>query len=539
MGIQRSFGSPFRSRAVLPALGVVLLLGCVFATFHQKDWGLDDAYISYRFASNLVEGHGLVFNPGERVEGYTNFLYVLLIAPGIAGFGSEAAYPFSVAINALFLLAALWAVDAAARTRLERSPARVVSLLFAASPAIWIAASSGLETPLVIAFFATAWAMLSRLLVALGAAPGAPLHAPTVRWLAAALAGMALTRADGFVMAGVFLVYLAARFPARSWRAVAICSAAAVGTTLLQVGGRLLYYGYPLPNSYYAKVGGGLAERLLFASALLPRLTPILPYLVVIAVASLAVLYAIPARWRAFGWRGAVASVPFEVFFPLAWVGYWFYVGGDVFGERFLLVLIPVGAQLLVLHGTRLLAGRGRAPRMAAIAVLFALLLAPWQGTPLFLRRTIYDPWVTLGRFLAERHPDALLAVDAAGKIPFYSGLPAIDMYGLNDATIAHRASRFIAPGHSNSDPYYVLGLEPDIITGWLNPGDLTIDPGFRRYLYTGAGYEIRYLLFAAGGKPPPSDATAVLPVGGLSQQQLQAHYRSGYRYAVLARPTN
>ncbi|HEV8268789.1 MAG TPA: hypothetical protein VGR00_11160, partial [Thermoanaerobaculia bacterium] len=40
----------------------------------------DDSYISLRYARNLVEGHGLVFNPGERVEGYTNLLYVLFSA---------------------------------------------------------------------------------------------------------------------------------------------------------------------------------------------------------------------------------------------------------------------------------------------------------------------------------------------------------------------------------------------------------------------------------------------------------------------------
>lgn len=34
----------------------------------------EDAFISFRYARNLVDGHGLVFNPGERVEGYTNFL---------------------------------------------------------------------------------------------------------------------------------------------------------------------------------------------------------------------------------------------------------------------------------------------------------------------------------------------------------------------------------------------------------------------------------------------------------------------------------
>jgi hypothetical protein len=35
-------------------------------------------------SANLVAGHGLVFNPGERVEGYTNFLWTLLMAVPIA-----------------------------------------------------------------------------------------------------------------------------------------------------------------------------------------------------------------------------------------------------------------------------------------------------------------------------------------------------------------------------------------------------------------------------------------------------------------------
>ena len=40
----------------------------------------DDAFISFRYARNLLEGQGLAFNPGERVEGYTNFLWVLELA---------------------------------------------------------------------------------------------------------------------------------------------------------------------------------------------------------------------------------------------------------------------------------------------------------------------------------------------------------------------------------------------------------------------------------------------------------------------------
>lgn len=41
----------------------------------------DDGYISFRYAHNLLRGEGLVFNTGERVEGYTNFLWTVLMAP--------------------------------------------------------------------------------------------------------------------------------------------------------------------------------------------------------------------------------------------------------------------------------------------------------------------------------------------------------------------------------------------------------------------------------------------------------------------------
>ena len=42
----------------------------------EMSWFLtDDAFISFRYVRNLLEGHGLVFNPGERGEGYSNFLW--------------------------------------------------------------------------------------------------------------------------------------------------------------------------------------------------------------------------------------------------------------------------------------------------------------------------------------------------------------------------------------------------------------------------------------------------------------------------------
>ena len=62
-----------------------LLLGALLALtlVHMLQYGAcvqDDAFISFRYAANLLDGHGLVYNPGERVEGYTNFLWTVLMA---------------------------------------------------------------------------------------------------------------------------------------------------------------------------------------------------------------------------------------------------------------------------------------------------------------------------------------------------------------------------------------------------------------------------------------------------------------------------
>src|SRR6266850_4805342 len=61
-------------------LALVAIL--IVAAFHawRRAFLIDDAFISFRYARNFLEGHGLVYNVGERVEGYTNFLWTLMIA---------------------------------------------------------------------------------------------------------------------------------------------------------------------------------------------------------------------------------------------------------------------------------------------------------------------------------------------------------------------------------------------------------------------------------------------------------------------------
>ncbi|RMF85727.1 MAG: hypothetical protein D6736_16680, partial [Nitrospinota bacterium] len=106
---------------------------------------VDDAYISFRYLDNWLAGHGLVYNPGERVEGYTNFLWIVLLAPlRLLGLQPELA-SFVLSLAALALL--LGAVFRTASSLADSPVAGGAALLLAASSAHlarWT--TSGMET---------------------------------------------------------------------------------------------------------------------------------------------------------------------------------------------------------------------------------------------------------------------------------------------------------------------------------------------------------------------------------------------------------
>src|SRR2546422_6324150 len=113
---------PDGTRRARVLLATALLATLVLLLAHSAVyWFLtDDAFISFRYARNLRQGHGLVFNPGfERVEGYTNFLWVMVLA-GLDRLGIE---PARAALALSWVAtAALWSVGLALAIR--RAPAR-------------------------------------------------------------------------------------------------------------------------------------------------------------------------------------------------------------------------------------------------------------------------------------------------------------------------------------------------------------------------------------------------------------------------------
>jgi hypothetical protein len=229
--------------------------------------------------------------------------------------------------------------------------------------------------------------------------------------------------------------------------------------------------------------------------------------------------------------KRTIAEVRFDVVFGVGWICYWLYVGGDVFEDRFLIILIPLGICLLF---RAVLASSTDAVRVFFFAAGLVVALAVPVRDPQYGKiQAKYDRWITLGKFLATKYRGGLLAIDAAGKVPFFSGLPTIDMLGLNDRFIAHTPTHRYVVGHSKYDPDYVLGRAPVLAATWFEGDGLDMSFGLTREKYERYGYRVRYLVNATTQSKNGND---ILDVEGKSDEAIVSLIRYGYDYGVIER---
>lgn len=234
--------------SVVLSLATVQLFWILATDFHE--FFPDDSFISLRYAQRLLDGQGLTWTDGERVEGYSNFLFVVLTAAGGWVFGHLAVVPR--VLGALGVASVVPAVFRAYRpNRMPLLLASVVAGLFLAlSGPIQAWSVAGLEQGLVVG--ALGWALCL----------GYPLlecdHPGKKQWLplSAALAALVLTRPDGILFtaaAGIGLV-LARRVRRPSWAVAFKLTTLPVAAALAQLVFRRFYYQEWVPNTYYAKV---------------------------------------------------------------------------------------------------------------------------------------------------------------------------------------------------------------------------------------------------------------------------------------------
>jgi len=220
--------------------------------------GAEDAAIGFRYARNLAQGHGFVFNPGgETVEGVTSLLWAFTSAAVYAVAGPESLetvlFMLSIALTAGTLGIVSWLLfDCVAAT-----PARALGT-------VWLAAGAGF-------FF---WSGLSLMDVALWAfllqAFMLALYLQlegrnsTRGLLAGLVVALVLTRPDAMLIVPAVAVVAGLVFGASpAWRraSLEIISTHLVALIALTAV-RLSYFGYPLPNTYYTKVSPDITYRL-------------------------------------------------------------------------------------------------------------------------------------------------------------------------------------------------------------------------------------------------------------------------------------
>jgi len=457
---QRSTTGPCRSGlGVSFAVAAAGAAALVAHAAYRLPYFVDDAFISLRYVQRLLEGRGLTWTDGERVEGYSNLLWVLACA-ALGALGIDlvlAARVLGVGGSAAALFAVVAAV--APRSRSEALPALAGALAFALSGTVAIWTIGGLEQPLLAALLA--WAFVLAF----------PMLSPTepARWLAPGvlLALACLTRPDGALFAagsvlGLLLVRGRERATLRLAARLALLPALAV---LGQLAFRLVYYGQWLPNTAFVKLGFGLVRLRHGLIYLVGGLGSLLP-LVILAAG----LFAALRRGDAAHRRIRFLAVPM-----LLWCGYLVAIGGDVNAAWRHFTPIALGLALMIAIGLSELDAREGGARVAARASALATLCLLWvlQLSDPQLNRARDERWQwdgevvgrLLGTAFAAEQP--LLAVDAAGSVPYFSRLPALDMLGLSDGFLAHhRPSDFGSGvlGHELGDGAYVLSREPDLV---------------------------------------------------------------------------
>ncbi|MDX2137837.1 MAG: glycosyltransferase family 39 protein [Chloroflexota bacterium] len=233
------------------ALVLALMLLTIAARVIPGARTIDDAFITFRYSRNIVEGYGFVYNPGVQTLGTTTPLYTLLMAVISAVTGSQSFPQFALVVNALadaVTVALLYLL----MRRLTGSDwlGVVPGLLYALAPHSVTFAIGGMETSVVILWMVAAtWVFLTQ--------PGGAQRADMLLGVLVAL-GL-LTRVDSALWVAPLLLFqlggrwlagegktLIARLPLRTW--------VAAGLVLLPwMIFSTLYFGSPLPNSLSAK----------------------------------------------------------------------------------------------------------------------------------------------------------------------------------------------------------------------------------------------------------------------------------------------
>jgi arabinofuranosyltransferase len=320
-----SSGSPHNAGTVrLVRASLLVLFTYVFLA---NAWLGDDAHITFRVVWNFIHGYGFTYNPDERVQAFTHPLWAFVITA--AHFITR---EFSWTVTAVS-----WAFDIAAGVLLLRRTrtiggAALLVLWLLSSKALVDYTSSGLEYPLsyfLLALFYVRY--LDRLV-------DVPVTGRELRWFVLVASLAFVNRPDAVLLYAVPLAEMVWRsLRDRGWKMVGPALVGAL-PAIIWLTFATFYYGFPLPNTYYAKVANGIPAWLQRQQGLAYLLNSIRYDPITIGTIALAFLFAWGTRGPA---RRALLSAALSV-------AYTVNIGGDFMSGRFFAMPFLVAVAAMV-----------------------------------------------------------------------------------------------------------------------------------------------------------------------------------------------
>lgn len=431
------------------AIAILSILWLPIALFARSEvvagerywWLYDDAMVSMRYARNLVQGIGLAWNPGERVEGYTNFLWTIYMAfvhllPVPDSKTSLIVLVTNVLIGAATLPSLYTLVRSLGGNTLA-TLATLAAFIFSANVIYW--ATFGMKTALLT------WLFLQSICRVIREARDAQPRPLTYL----AIAMLTLVRADGLVLAAI--VYAFALWLNKNKKPALCFSVLSLSIPVAYEIFRIGYYGDWLPNTAYLKIANWDGR---FAAGLEYLTDFARTYVIFFAFAVCGAVLLRQQTLRAL-------AVGMGVY-----LGYILYAGGDAFPNfRFLLPILPLLTALAFIG----MQGFGLRPVAQFAFSLTSLALIPlvMPSLALYTPDPEYGGNVKIGLELRQNTPATSKVADSwAGVTLYFSGRYGVDLLGKSDRYIARLpVTQGTKPGHNKFDFDYSLGkLHPDYV---------------------------------------------------------------------------
>ncbi len=482
---------------VLSGVGIFIFFLLQLSGFYH-----DDAYIILRYAKNVLAGNGIVWNIGEKVEGYSSFLWLILI--------SLLGYLKVDLILASRILGVVFAFLTVALFFIIEWKRRIIgALLLATNSCFALWALGGLET-VAFGFFVFLGCYLFQ-------NSYRNLMPFFVIGLIFSIATM--TRPEGilfFAITFVFCLLKELKLTRTNFKAALWLAAGFLASYLPYFLWRLYYYGHLFPCTFYVK-GGTDFFKILFGFRYISHFLLLYGF-------PLAMLLIVKDLKNFFREQSYLLSI------LLAYSFYILFIGGDhMQGFRFMVPVLPL---MYLLVQNAFYQSKFHDNHVLCILLLTSIValnfFVSWRSIPRgpvenreAMRHSykytrcfpIPDPAAYIGKHVGKYirgHwcPQATIAGNIAGSIPYFSDLKFIDMLGLNDYHIAQRNTAVeyalpdlklsdiknlfslqgraelvqmitthylpwqLIPGHGKGDGHYVLEKRPEYIIIGSAEGD-------------------------------------------------------------------